>query len=50
MNDQENSLRDFMTSNYGDGKADKSKELNSGMSIVGESSDDLTNKLRGGIN
>lgn len=49
MNDQQNTLRDFMKSNYGDSKADKSTELNSGMSITGESNDELTNKLKGGI-
>lgn len=49
MNDQENTLRDFMSSNYGDGKANKHTELNSSMSIKNSSPDDLTNKLRGGL-
>lgn len=50
MNDQENKMKNMMSSNYGDGKADKSTELNSSMSITGEANDDLTSKLRGGIN
>lgn len=50
MNDQENQLKDMMGSNYGDGKLSKRTELNSTMSIKGESKDELTNKLRGGVN
>ena len=49
MNDQSNTLKDFMKSNYGDSKADKSTELNSSMSITGEANDDLTKKLKGGL-
>lgn len=50
MNEQENTMRDMMGSNYGDGKANKATELNSSMSIRGGSNDDLTNKLQGGVN
>lgn len=41
---------DFMQSNYGDNKLSKQKELNSSMSIRNTEHDELTNKLRGGIN
>lgn len=50
MNDQENTMKSMMASNYGDGKISKKQELNSGMSIAGTSQDDLTAKLRGGLN
>lgn len=50
MNEQENSMRNMMSSSYGDQKANKSTELNSSMSIKGGSNDDLTNKLQGGVN
>lgn len=50
MNDQENQLKDMMSSNYGDGKLSKRTELNSTMSIKGEANDELTNKLKGGVN
>lgn len=51
MNDtQTNNMRDFMHSNYGTDKLDKSVELNQNMSIDnGRSSDDLTNTLRAGF-
>lgn len=41
--------KSFMKSTYGDGKADKSSELNSTMSIANMDLDELTNKLRGGL-
>lgn len=50
MNDQENKMKSMMGSNYGDGKASKATELNSNMSITGGANDDLTTKLRGGLN
>nr|DAT44619.1 MAG TPA: hypothetical protein [Caudoviricetes sp.] len=50
MNDQENKMKSMMGSNYGDGKASKATELNSNMSINGGANDDLTTKLRGGLN
>lgn len=63
MNDQEHTenaqatplesveeTKTFMKSTYGDGKADKSNELNSSMSIANTDPDELTNKLRGGLN
>lgn len=40
----------FMTSSFGSGKASKEKELNSSMSITNSSADELTEKLRGGLN
>ncbi len=40
----------FMTSSFGAGKASKEKELNSSMSITNSSPDELTEKLRGGLN
>lgn len=40
----------FMTSSFGSNKASKEKELNSSMSITNSSSDELTEKLRGGLN
>lgn len=40
----------FMTSSFGSGKASKEKELNSSMSITNTSPDELTEKLRGGMN
>lgn len=42
--------KNFMKSTYGDNKADKSNELNSAMSIANSDPDELTNKLRGGLN
>lgn len=42
--------KSFMKSTYGDSKADKSSELNSSMSIANMDLDELTNKLRGGLN
>lgn len=50
MNDQENKMKSMMGSDYGDGKASKAIELNSNMSINGGANDDLTTKLRGGLN
>lgn len=41
--------KSFMKSSYGDGKADKSNELNASMSIANMDIDELTNKLRGGL-
>lgn len=40
----------FMTSSFGAAKASKVKELNSSMSITNSSPDELTEKLRGGLN
>ena len=40
----------FMTSSFGSAKASKEKELNSSMSITNSSPDELTEKLRGGLN
>ena len=40
----------FMTSSFGAAKASKEKELNSSMSITNLSPDELTDKLRGGLN
>lgn len=40
----------FMTSSFGSSKASKEKELNSSMSITNSSPDELTEKLRGGLN
>lgn len=45
-----NENKGFMKSSFGDSKADKSKELNSSMTITSTASDELTNKLQGGIN
>lgn len=41
----ENKTRSMMTNNYGDTKADKSKELNESMSISPSSQDEYTKKL-----
>lgn len=43
-------IKSMMLSNYGDGKLNKSNELNKSMSIAGSAQDDLTSKLRGGLN
>ena len=40
----------FMTSDYGDNKISKQNELNSNMSITNTGNDELTQKLKGGIN
>ena len=47
--DNINENKSFMKSSFGDGKADKSKELNSTMSITSTANDELTNKLQGGL-
>lgn len=44
-----NENKSFMKSSFGDSKADKSKELNSSMSITSTANDELTNKLQGGL-
>ena len=48
--DNINENKSFMKSSFGDSKADKSKELNSSMSITSTANDELTNKLQGGLN
>lgn len=42
--------KSFMTSSFGSQKASKENELNSSMSITNTSPDELTEKLRGGLN
>ena len=42
-------VTNFMTSDYGDKKVSKEKELNSNMSINNTSNDELTSKLKGGF-
>lgn len=42
-------MKDFMTSSYGDNKASKQVELNSSMTVEKVPTDELTNKLRGGL-
>ena len=44
------SATNFMTSDYGDNKISKQNELNSNMSITNTGNDELTQKLKGGIN
>ena len=44
------SATNFMSSNYGDNKMSKQNELNSNMSITNTGNDELTQKLKGGIN
>lgn len=50
--EEKNSTRSFMTSDYGDGKMDKSVELNETMTIKETSADEYTNTIRnlGGSN
>lgn len=50
MNTDDQTMAPMMTSNYGDNKASKDKELNKTMSITGSAQDDLTSRLRGGLN
>lgn len=52
MNDQgqENTMRDMMPSSFSDSKLSKATELNSSMSVASTGNDELTNKLRGGVN
>lgn len=42
---EENKMRDFMKSDYGDNKVDKSSELNETMSITEQAPDDYTKKI-----
>lgn len=42
---EENKMKSFMTSSYGDEKADKSNELNESMTITDTSSDEYTRKI-----
>lgn len=42
--------KSFMASSFGCQKASKENELNSSMSITNTSPDELTEKLRGGLN
>ena len=46
----EEESKGFMTSSFGSSKASKEKELNSSMSITNSNPDELTEKLRGGLN
>lgn len=40
-----NTMRDFMKTSYGDEKYDKSKELNTSMSIDAQGNDEYNNKI-----
>lgn len=45
MADYNNQMHGMMQTSYGDEKWNKQRELNSGMSIVPQAPDQLTNKL-----
>lgn len=51
-NENKNSMKGMMKSNYGDNKLDKSDELNSSMSISNKVSDEYTRTIHniGGAN
>lgn len=43
--DNENSVKDFMTDSFGDGKLSKENELNETMSIATQAPDEYTNTI-----